>query len=78
MSLAAVLFQPLWRRERDQYSRVSVLAELSCGVSVISVERLHTEGLERVNRELSGQRCSCGRRNQGIHYGASAADGLEE
>ena len=74
MSLAAVLFQPLWRREWDRYSRVSMLAELSCGVSIISVERL----LERVNRELSGQHCSCGRRNQGIHYGASAADGLEE
>lgn len=51
-----------------------MLAELSCGVSVISVERL----LERVSRELSGQHCSCGRRSQGIHYGASAADGLEE
>ena len=74
ISLAAVLFQPLWRRAWDQYSRVSVLAELSCGVSVTSVERL----LERVSRELSGQHCSCGQRSQGIHYGASAADGLEE
>lgn len=55
-----------------------MLAELSCGMSVISVERLHMEGLERVSRELSGQRCSYGQRNQGIHYGASAADGLEE
>lgn len=78
MSLDAVLFQPLWKRERDQYSRVSVLAELSCGVSVISVKRLHTEGLERLSRKLSGHHCSYGRRNQGIHYGASAADGLEE
>lgn len=47
VSLDAVLFQLLWRREQDQYSRESVLAELSCGMSVISVERVHMEGLQR-------------------------------